>query len=115
MGTFIVFKKIKSSFKNFIMKLTSFSLLISFVFVLISCGDNKGATSDKQEANTSSPEKKDNPASGLSAQGDDIIDEWDLVGAVVDTNDNLQIDEDERKKLESAAYKDYMKLNRDGS
>jgi hypothetical protein len=97
------------------MKLTSFSLLISFVFVLISCGDNKAATSDKQEANTSSPEKKENPASGLSAQEDDIIGEWDLVGAVVDTNDNLQIDEDERKKLESAAYKDYMKLNRDGS
>lgn len=38
-----------------------------------------------------------------------------MVGFVVDTNDNLQIDEAERKALKQTTMKDYMKLNRDGS
>jgi len=97
------------------MKSDSLIAFITAAFFLTNCGDNKAATSEKQEANNSSSEKKDGPASSSSAQGDDIIGEWDLVGGIVDTNDNLQIDEDERNNLQSAAYKDYMKLNPDGS
>jgi hypothetical protein len=45
----------------------------------------------------------------------DIVGEWELVGFTGDTNDNLQIDEEERKNLKTPAYKDYMKLDSDGS
>ena len=38
-----------------------------------------------------------------------------MVGFVMDTNDNLQIDEAERKNLKPASFKDYMKLNNDGT
>jgi hypothetical protein len=48
------------------------------------------------------------------AQGGDIVGEWEMVGSVVDTNDNLQIDESERKNLKET-MKDRMKLNGDGT
>ena len=85
------------------------------IFLFTNCGDNKAASNETKQANNPSSEKKEDAATNPSAQGDDIIGEWELVGAIVDTNDNLQIDEDERNKLEPAAYKDYMKLNRDGT
>ena len=98
------------------MKPTFMFFFVALIFLFSNCGDNKAATTDeKQPAGNSASEKKEDAASNPSAQGDDIIGEWELVGAILDTNDNLQIDEDERKKLEPAAYKDYMKLNRDGS
>ena len=92
--------------------------LITFIiaaFFLTNCGDNKAATNEKQQTNNSSSEKKAVPASNSSAQGDDIIGEWEMVGSVMDTNDNLQIDEEERKDLKPTTFKDYMKFNRDGS
>ena len=96
------------------MKSNSLIAFITAAFFLTNCGDNKAATGENQ-ANNSSAEKKDEPASNSSSQGDDIIGEWELVGGIVDTNDNLQLDEDERKNLKPAGYKDYMKLSRDGS
>ena len=50
-----------------------------------------------------------------TAQSDGIVGEWELVGFVGDTNDNLQIDEGERQNLKQASYKDYMTLNSDGT
>ena len=97
------------------MKSTSLTTLIIAVFFLTNCGDNKAATNEKQQADNSSSEKKTEPASNSSAQGDDIVGEWEMVSSIVDTNDNLQIDEEERAKLQPVSYKDYMKLNRDGS
>src|SRR4030095_14852600 len=97
------------------MKTNFFFILIVTVFFLTNCGDNKAATNEKQQTTTPSSEKKTERASNSSAQGDDIIGEWEMVGSVVDTNDNLQIDEDERQKLKPVNFKDYMKLNRDGS
>ena len=92
--------------------------LITFTiatFFLMNCGDNQAAINEKQQTNNSSSEKKVEPASNSSAQGDDIIGEWEMVSSIVDTNNNLQIDEDERQKLKPVSFKDYMKLNRDGS
>ena len=88
---------------------------VAGIFLLSNCGDNKAATNDKQQANNPTSEKKKEAASNSPAPRDDIIGEWELVGSIVDTNDNLQLDEEERKNLKIAAYKDYMKLNRDGS
>lgn len=89
---------------------------VALIFLSSNCGDNKAATNNEKEtASSSTSEKKEETSSSPSAQGDDIIGEWELVGAILDTNDNLQVDEDERKKLEPAAYKDYMKLNGDRS
>lgn len=97
------------------MKFHSLITILMAIIFLANCGNNNADTSSKHQANNSLSENKEEAVSNSSAQGDDIIGEWELVGAILDTNDNLQIDEDERKKLEPAAYKDYMKLNRDGS
>ena len=97
------------------MKLSSIIFLIPVVFVFSYCGDNKAATNEKQETNNSSSEKKAESTSNSYAQGDDIVGEWEMVSSIVDTNDNLQIDEEERSKLQPVSFKDYMKLNRDGS
>jgi hypothetical protein len=97
------------------MKLNSLIIFITAAFFLAGCSDNKSTTNEKQEANTSSAEKKEEPTSKQAAQGDDIVGEWELLGFIGDTNDNLQIDEEERKNLKTPSYKDYMKLNSDGT
>src|SRR5690349_8159173 len=96
------------------MKSKSLIILVALAFFLTSCGDNKATTTEKQQANNSS-EKKNGSAARSSAQGDDIVGEWEMVSSMVDTNDNLQIDEEERSKLKPVSFKDYMKLNSDGS
>lgn len=88
--------------------------LITAVFLITNCGADKAAKNEQQPANPPSTGKKAGPASTPSAQSDDIVGEWEMVGFVVDTNDNLQIDEAERRDLKRT-MKDYMKLNRDGS
>lgn len=97
------------------MKTESVILLIAIILFITNCGDNKAASDETQQANNPSSEKKDNAASNASAQGNDIIGEWELLGFVSDTNDNLQVDEEERKNLTTPSFKDYMKLNSDGS
>jgi hypothetical protein len=94
-----------------------FYYLITFLSMAVSltnCGNTNADTNKKEEATNSTIEKKDESATNLS-QGDDLVGEWELVGFIGDTNDNLQIDDEERKKLKTPSYKDYMKLNRDGS
>lgn len=88
---------------------------VALIFLFANCGDNKAASNEVQKANNSSSEKKEDAAPSSSAQGDDIIGEWELVGFVGDTNDNLQIDEEERKNLTTPSYKDFMKLNSNGT
>ena len=93
----------------------SMIILVAAIFTFANCGNNKAATPEKQQTDNSSSERKEEPASTSSAQGDDIIGEWELVGFVGDTNDNLQIDEEERKNLTTPSYKDFMKLNSNGT
>src|SRR5688572_33501019 len=81
--------------------------LVTAVCCIANCGAEKAAKNPKQPSNP--------PASASSAQRDDIVGEWEMVGSVVDTNDNLQIDDAERKALKAPSFKGYMKLNRDGS
>jgi hypothetical protein len=90
------------------MKSKSLLPLVAAVFLITNCGANKAVKNEKQQTNNPS-------ANAPSAQGSDIVGEWQMVGFVVDTNDNLQIDEAERKALKQPTVKDYMKLNRDGS
>ena len=72
--------------------------------------ENTSENSTKKQEQTTA-----NTQSNNSSNDDGIVGDWELVGFVGDTNDNLQIDEDERKNLKAASYKDYMTLNRDGS
>ena len=97
------------------MKQTCIIFLMPAIFCLANCGDNSAATTEKQSPGNSSSGKKAEPSANSSAQGDDIVGEWEMVGSIVDTNDNLQIDEEERKNMNAPRYKDYMKLNSDGS
>lgn len=94
-----------------------FYSLITFLAIAVSltnCGNTNADTNKKEEATNSAIEKKDESATS-SAQGDDIIGEWEMVSFVGDTNDNLQIDEEERTKLKPVSFKNVMKLNRDGT
>ena len=84
-------------------------LFYSLLFIA-ACGNNN--TAKEPQANNSTAEKKAEPS---TQQGDGIVGEWEMVGSVMDTNDNMQIDEAERKNLTPASFKDYMKLNSDGS
>ena len=94
------------------MKSKSLFPLVTAVFLITNCGANK-AVKNEQQTNSPSAVKKTAPANNPTAQ-DDIVGEWEMVGFVIDTNDNLQIDEVERRNLKKT-MKDYMKLNRDGS
>ena len=87
-------------------------LFYSLLF-LVACGDNSSAVGS-QATDNSTTETSPAPATTASAEADDIVGEWEMIGSVLDTNDNLLVDEDERKNLK-ASYKDYMKLNSDGS
>ena len=96
------------------MKPKSLIPLVTAVLLITNCGADKAVKNEKQQTNNPSAEKKAEPANNSSARGDDIVGEWEMVGFVVDTNDNLQIDEAERKNLKQT-MKDYIKLSRDGS
>ena len=87
-------------------------LFYSLLFI-VACDNNNTAT-EPQLTDNSTTEKKSEPPTSSSAQGDEIVGEWEMQGFVIDTNDNLQIDEAERRDLKRT-MKDYMKLNRDGS
>ncbi len=89
-------------------------LLFYSLLFIVACGNNNTAT-EPQLTNNSTTEKKSEPPTSSSAQGDEIVGEWEMVGSVMDINDNMQIDEVERKNLKSTTFKDYMKLNSDGS
>lgn len=69
--------------------------------------ENSPKTDEQQKTNASS--------APIPPGMENIVGEWEMVGSIVDTNDNLQIDEDERKNLQPTSIKDYMKLNSDGT
>lgn len=77
--------------------------------------ENPVKTGDKQQTNDPPSEMKEDASSSPPVQDADIIGEWEMVGYVLDTNGNLQIDEEERKNLKPMSFKDYMKLNSDGT
>jgi hypothetical protein len=83
--------------------------LVSAALLVTNCGADKAAKA-AQQPNAPSAQKKTDPA----ARMDNLVGEWEMVGFVIDTNDNLQIDEAERRDLKKT-MKDYMKLNRDGT
>lgn len=109
------------------MTTTLFPVIVAAILVASSSCKNKAQKDAEDYMNKIEKTMKENPVktddqqktnSGTATipqEMENIIGEWDLVGSVVDTNDNLQLDEDEKKKLTPAAYKDYMKLNRNGS
>ncbi len=88
-------------------------LFYSLLFI-VACGNNNTAT-EPQLTNNSTTEKESEAPNGSSAQSDDIVGEWEMVGSVMDINENMQIDKVERENLKSTSFKDYMKLNSDGT
>lgn len=94
-------------------KIQTFLFLLATV-IFLSCSYDGNKTTADASTNEISNAAKQTTAS-QTIQGDSIIGEWEMVGSVLDANDNLQIDEDERKNLKPASFKDYMKFNSDGS
>jgi hypothetical protein len=85
-------------------------LFCSLLFIA-ACSNNN---TPEPKTTSSTTENNGGPSAG-AVQGNDLVGEWELVGFVMDTNDNLQVDEDERKTMKTPGYKDYMTLNQDGS
>jgi hypothetical protein len=94
-------------------KIHSFLFLLATV-VFLSCSNDNDTTTDAATTSETANEPKQTTSSETT-QGDGLTGEWEMEGSVLDTNDNLQIDEEERKNLKPASFKDYMKLNSDGS
>jgi hypothetical protein len=94
-------------------KIHSLLFLLATVFFLSCSNDNNTTTAAATTSETSNEPKQ--TTSSETTQGDGIVGDWEMEGSVLDTNDNLQIDEEERKNLKPASFKDYMKLNSDGS
>ena len=94
-------------------KIHSFLFLLATV-VFLSCSNDNNTTTAAATTSESANEPKQTTSSETT-QGDGIVGEWEMEGSVLDTNDNLQIDEEERKTLKPASFKDYMKLNSDGT
>ena len=93
------------------MNKTNTIFLLLAIGCFLSCSNNNSKTSTSDE--TTSEAKQ--PTISETTQGDGLAGEWELVGFVQDTNDNLQVDEEERKNLKAPSFKDYMKQNSDGS
>jgi len=94
-------------------RIKAFVAVLTFL-LLLSCGNNNSESNTATTKTETSDEAKPATASE-TAGGDGIVGEWEMQGFVQDTNDNLQIDEDERKNLKTPSFKDYMKLNSDGT
>jgi hypothetical protein len=105
----------------------STKIFISLITVVLmatsSCKSKEQRDAEKymsmiQQAMNDNTPKQGNDKAGTSAIPQDmknIVGEWELVSWIVDTNDNMEIDEEERPKLKPVMSKDYMKLNSDGS
>ena len=94
-------------------KINAFAI-VATMLLLFACGANN---TESQTPTTPTEEAKEGtPAAATEkASADGITGEWEMQGFVQDTNDNLQIDETERANLKPAPFKDYMKLNADGT
>ena len=89
---------------------------LTFVLLMASCSNDNSNAADKKLTDKGTTNKPATETGSLpTIQDGDIVGEWELLGFVGDTNDNLQLDEEERKNLKTPSYKDFMKLNRDGT
>ena len=68
-----------------------------------------------KENSPESANEKPTVATALPEEMKDILGEWELQGFIGDRNDNLLLDEDERRDLKTAGFKDYMRFNKDGT
>jgi hypothetical protein len=106
------------------MKTNLFTIIAAIWFIAASCKSKSQKEAEDYmnkiektvKENSPAADEKTNTTTGpVSPDMENIVGEWELVGSIVDTNDNLQIDDEERKNLTAPGYKDYMTLNRDGS
>jgi hypothetical protein len=76
-------------------KIPSLLFLLATVFFLSCSNDTNTTTAAATTSETSNEPKQ--TTSSETTQSDGIVGEWEMEGSVLDTNDNLQIDEEERK------------------
>jgi hypothetical protein len=97
------------------MKILLQSATILLLMFTSACSNEATENNPSENAPKTPEQASANTQTANSSNDDGIVGDWELVGFVGDTNDNLQIDEEERKNLKTPSYKDYMTLNRDGS
>ena len=97
------------------MRMLNTFMVVATTLLLLACGANN--TESEAPTSKSTEETKEETQAGATKpiSADGIAGEWEMQGFVQDTNDNLQIDDEERATLKPAPFKDYMKLNADGT
>jgi hypothetical protein len=87
----------------------SIATLLIATFLIISCGQSK--TKQQEQSGNDKTEKKAAPPANAS---NDLMGEWTCVLVTGENNTNGKLDDEERAKGFDT-YKDYLKLNPDGT
>ncbi|HEX6846751.1 MAG TPA: lipocalin family protein, partial [Chitinophagaceae bacterium] len=98
------------------MKLKLALLLIAFITLLVNCGDNKAAISEKQSADNSTEPATKNPAFAATGSANGIVGTWKLIMETFDVNFNEKLDDDERKsEMKNNTPENKMHFNANGT
>src|SRR5687767_508417 len=92
----------------------SYFKYLSFALLLIAagCGNDKTASAETQVTGSSIKEKE-SPAPEANESGTGIVGTWRMYLDAFDKNENLVLDDDERKNAVANNYR--LKLNADGT
>lgn len=89
------------------------NLILSILFILTSCGNNKASTTDTQLTSNASIEKSGPAPIEAGASGDGIVGTWRMYLDAFDKNENQVLDAEERKAAIKNNYR--LQLNADGT
>ena len=101
--------------KQFTMYKANAMLVLPAIVIFLSCGNNNSKNNTITTASDETANEVIQTTASQTSQDDGLAGEWELVGFVQDTNDNLQVDAEERKNLKAPSFKDYMKFNSNGT
>ncbi len=97
------------------MKSNSLITFVMAVIFLANCGNSNADASKKHEANNSLSEKKEESMPSSSAQGDDIVGEWNQEFTSYDKNNNNKYDPEERTTVNNVGGYDWLRFDSDGT
>ena len=89
------------------------NLILSVLFFLTSCGNNKASTTDAQLTGNTSIEKSGPAPTEAAVSGDGIVGTWRMYLDAFDKNENQVLDAEERKAAIKNNYR--LQLNADGT
>lgn len=89
------------------------AFLITSLFLLTNCSNDKAATDDKQTADTTTASKETPIEASVSGNG--IVGEWEQQFTCVDKNGNYQLEPEEKKASGTPLGFNWFRFNADGT